>query len=69
MNGMQIDHLLGLIDANVDASMKTLRPEIVAYLSENIDKVADQIEQDGTAEIPTRYGTVTISREDVFAAA
>lgn len=69
MNGTQIEHLLELIDSNIDASMKELHPMIVAYLREHIDVVAQQIAEKGYADIPTRFGLVTISKEDIEAAA
>jgi len=69
MNGTQIEHLLGLIDANIDASMQELHPRIVAYLQEHFDEVAQQLAKQGYAEIETGLGRVVISKEDVEAAA
>ena len=69
MNGTQIEHLLGLIDSNIDASMEDLHPLIVTYLREHFDEVAQQLEEKGYAEIKTVRGPVIISKKDVEAAA
>lgn len=69
MNGTQIEHILELIDCNIDASMKNLHPEILAYLSDHLDDLAIQISENGYGEIETSLGPVRISKEDVEAAA
>ena len=66
---MQIEHVLDLIDSNIDASMNDLYPEILASLKTNMDELAQQISEKGYAEIKTRLGTVRISKEDVQTAA
>jgi len=66
---MQIEHVLGLIDSNIDVSMNDLYPEILAYLQEHTDELAQQISERGYAEIQTRLGSVRISKEDVQTAA
>ncbi len=69
MNGTQIEHLLEMIDRNIDASMAHLYPEILAYLRTNSDELARQISENGFGEIRTSAGTVRISKEDLDTAA
>jgi hypothetical protein len=66
---MQIEHVLELIDNNIDASMKEVYPEILAYLREHMEELARQISEQGYADIKTRVGPVRISKEDVETAA
>lgn len=69
MNGIQIEHMLDLIDCNIDSSMREVYPEIVKYLRDHMDDLARQISDHGYAEIATSVGTIRISKEDVEAAA
>ena len=62
MNPTQIEHVLSLIDVNIDDSMKRLHPEIVAYMTDHINALASQIAEKGSAEIPTSLGSLTISK-------
>ncbi len=68
MNGKQIEHVLDLIDNNINSNMESVRAEMLAYLRGHMDQLAREIAQRGYGEIPTHIGTVTISREDVEAA-
>jgi hypothetical protein len=68
MNGIQIEHLLSLIDGNIQTSMQWVRPDIVDYLSKHSDDLAQEIAHNGYGVIPTRAGEVKVSREDLKAA-
>ena len=69
MNGFQIEHVLDLIDGNIDSNMEFLRPEILRYLMEHGDDLAREISEKGYGDVPTRIGSIRISKEDVEAAA
>jgi len=69
MNGLQIERVLELIDSNIDTHREGLHTEILAYLVANGERLAREISEKGYGEIPTRFGLVRISREDVEAAA
>jgi hypothetical protein len=49
MNGNQIEHLLSLIDRNVESSLQELRPQVAAYLRATLDRVAHEIWSKGYA--------------------
>ena len=68
MNGFQIEHLLNLIDGNIQASMELVRPDILNYLADHSDDLALEIFEKGYGLIPTRAGEVKVSREDLKAA-
>lgn len=68
MNGIQIEHLLDLIDSNIQASMELVRPQILKYLTDNGDELARQIAEKGFGEIPTSAGVVRVTQEDLKAA-
>lgn len=68
MNGIQIEHLLDLIDSNINASMELVRPQIIAYLTEHGDDLARQIAENGFGVIPTSAGEVKVTQEDLKAA-
>lgn len=69
MNGTQIEHLLELIDKNIDASMAKLYPEILEYLQTHSEELVNQIAENGFGEIKTQAGSMRISKEDLQAAA
>ncbi|MFP5207624.1 MAG: hypothetical protein ACLGP3_06220 [Acidobacteriota bacterium] len=69
MNGIQIERVLGLIDQNIDSNLHSLHGEILRYLTEHGDILAQEISAKGYGEIPTHLGFIRISKEDVEAAA
>lgn len=69
MNGIQIERVLDLIDCNIHTNMEDLHGEVLQYLLEQGDKLAQEISEKGYGEIPTHLGPVRISKEDVEAAA
>ena len=69
MNGIQIEHVLDLIDCNIHTNMESLRGEILQYLLEHGDALAREISEKGYGEIPTHLGPIRISKEDVDAVA
>lgn len=69
MNGTQIEHILEIIDRNIDASMGDLHTGIADYLNAHLAEVARELDERGYVDIPTKVGPFRISREDVLAAA
>jgi hypothetical protein len=69
VTGFQIEHVLDLIDSNISLNMVELHPEILRYLRDHADRLALEISERGYGEIPTRAGSVRISREDMGTAA
>jgi len=65
MNGIQIEHLLSLIDCSIDANMLSLHGEVLNYLKEHRDDLAREILENGYGKIQTRIGPVRISKEDL----
>jgi hypothetical protein len=66
MNGIQVEKVLSLIDANLELT----RTEVLKYLTQNQEKVVSQLEKTGEARIPTSAGIVIIPRSalETFAA-
>jgi hypothetical protein len=66
MNGIQVEKVLSLIDANLELT----KAEVLRYMAENQEKVVLQLEETGEARIPTTAGVVIIPRSalETFAA-
>jgi hypothetical protein len=66
MNGIQVEEVLSLIDANLELT----KAEVLRYMAQNQEKVVRQLEETGEARIPTTAGVVIIPRSalETFAA-
>ncbi len=60
MSGVEIEHMLKIIDANVDLNRLALQKEVLQYIREHEVDVLTQLESNGEASIPTSKGSVTI---------
>jgi hypothetical protein len=58
-----LETVLDLIDANLASN----RDEVLQYIQENEDHVANELHNKGQVDIPTSAGTVTIQRKDIAA--
>jgi hypothetical protein len=67
MNSAQLERILDLIDSNIHAGLASARGEIIQYLTEHGDELAREIYDKGFGDIPTRVGTVRVSKEDLEA--
>jgi len=67
MNGLEIQHVLDLIDCSIHANMVSVRGEIVKYLEEHGDELAAEVAKNGFGFIPTQLGPVKISQADLEA--
>ena len=65
MNGSQIENVLRMIDENVDIT----RQEVLRYLREHQGEVVRDLATRGVASVPTSAGALTLSIEDLSAAA
>jgi hypothetical protein len=68
MSGIEIERMLKMIDANVDANLRIQSAEVLRYISEHEAIVADQLRTQGEASIPTSTGIVTIPMSAIRAA-
>jgi hypothetical protein len=69
MNGIQIERVLTLIDGSIHSNMNDVHAEILSYLGDHEEQLAQEISSKGYALIPTRFGSVKISREDLAVSA
>lgn len=67
MSGLEIQHVLDLIESSIHANMDSVRDEILHYLQENSDQLAAEVLKNGYAIIPTHLGPVRISEDDLKA--
>ena len=65
MDSTQIDHLLNLIEEKGASQRVAARDEAAIYIRLHMNEVADQLESRGSALIPTSYGDVVLTSEDV----
>lgn len=64
MFGAQLETVLDLIDANLAMN----RDEVLQYIQDHEDIVANELHKNGQVDIPTSGGVVTIRRKDIIAA-
>jgi hypothetical protein len=60
----QTERVLELIDAN----LKLNRNEVLKYIEDHEELVAESLLTNGKVEIPTSAGLITILKKDLFAA-
>ena len=65
MNGLQIEHILDLIEQNSARNRPLLRQEISGYLVENEETILTQLARFGEASIPTTFGSIKLTRDDL----
>ena len=65
MNGIQIEHILNVIEEKSDQNRAVVRQEIAAYLQEHMQDVAKDIAINGVALIPTTLGEIEITMKDL----
>lgn len=70
MNGVQIEHILHLLEEkSVDRNRPMLRREVVAYLENHIAEVARRLVEVGEVTIPTSFGGIRLTMADLQLAA
>jgi hypothetical protein len=65
MNGIQIEHILNLIEDKTENNRHTIRREVAEYLKLHMQEVADGLASDGQVVIPTSYGSIRLRTEDL----
>jgi hypothetical protein len=68
MNGIQIEHILNLIEDKTAANRNIIRREVAEYLKLNMREVANAIALSGQVVIPTTYGGIKLTTEDLHLA-
>jgi hypothetical protein len=71
MNGIQIEHILNLIEDKAESNRYSIRREVTDYLKNetNMRDVAKELAEKGQVVIPTTYGGITLTTEDLKLAA
>ncbi len=67
MNGIQLERVLNLIDNNIHSNMESVQAEVLRYLQDHADELAEQISNNGFGIIQTHIGNVTVSKSDIEA--
>ena len=62
MSGIEIERMLKMIDANLDATSRAVNSEILKYIADHQDDVATELLKLGQVSIPTSVGPIVISR-------
>jgi hypothetical protein len=65
MNGVQIEHILNLIEDKSAYNREGIRREVAAYLTTNMTVVVDSLADKGEAIIPTTYGGLKLTKADL----
>ncbi len=69
MNGLQIEHILDLIEQKSRQNRPLVRREISGYLRGHEEVILDQLAKYGEASIPTTFGSIKLTTEDLALAA
>jgi hypothetical protein len=70
MNGVQIEHILYLLEEKSAAKNRPmLRREVVVYLEKHITEVARRLVEVGEVTIPTSFGGIRLTTADLELAA
>lgn len=67
MNGREIEHLLTLMDANIDSGRASLRSEILSYFQDHESLVLAELRSAHKVAVPTSAGEVNIKLSDLQA--
>jgi type I restriction-modification system DNA methylase subunit len=67
MNGIQLEGVLNLIDSNIHSNMDLVRAEVVQFLQDHADQLAEQISKQGYGTITTQIGQLRVTKEDLEA--
>ena len=60
MSGIEIERMLKMIDASIDANRRLQNDEMLRYIQTHEHEIAQQLLRGGQVSIPTSTGTVTI---------
>jgi hypothetical protein len=65
VNGIQIEHILNLIEDKSAYNREAIRREVTAYLKGNMARVVDSLAATGETVIPTSYGGMKLTKADL----
>ena len=65
MNGIQIEHILNLVEESSAFNRQFIRREVADYLRTNMQVVVDALATKGETVIPTSYGGIKLTTEDL----
>jgi hypothetical protein len=66
MGGIQIEHMLSLLDDKLTAKDRELmRTEVAVYINKNMDSVVSSLAEGGAAVIPTSNGNIRLTKADL----
>ncbi len=65
MNGIQIEHILDVVEQKSAQNRLLVRREVLSFLAQNEASILDQLAKLGEASIPTSYGSVKLTTEDL----
>ncbi len=68
MSGIEIERMLKMIDASIDANRQVQNDEMLHYIQTHEEEIAQQLLSGGQVSIPTSTGTVTIPMSALRAA-
>lgn len=71
MNGIQIEHILNLIEDKAESNRYSIRREVTDYLKDktHMRAVVQELAEKGQVAIPTTYGGIMLTTEDLKLAA
>lgn len=65
MNGIQIEHLLNLIEDQASSSRPYVRRELAEFINDHKAEIVEELARYGETSIPTSYGAIRLTREDL----
>ncbi len=65
MNGIQIEHILNVVEQKSAQNRLLVRREVLSFLAQNEALILDQLAKLGEVSIPTSYGSVKLTTEDL----
>ena len=65
MNGREIEHMLTMIDANIEANQARVQAEMFRFIEDHEDVVLEQLRRTESADIPTSSGVITVRLADL----
>ena len=69
MNGIQIEHLLNIVDDKSASNRSLIRREAAEYLKQNMESIVRRLSDTGEALIPTSNGAIRLTVADLEQAA
>jgi hypothetical protein len=65
MNGIQIEHILNLIEDKTAFNREAIRREVATYLRTYMADVVNSLATSGEVIIPTTYGGMKLTKADL----